>query len=294
MTEQESSLNYKIEEVSESKRLINIIVDSSNIKQLYLNVQQDLASNPELEMEQVVSQKMEKIISESYQEVVVKEGLDVLGSPRMDIVQFGMETPLEFNAEVQLFPDVKLDSYIPIKIKIEVPEDILEIDRQSLIQQALMDTIVEQAEMNVPEDLVKQEQLSMWHQTESDKFHHLPAKIREMSMENWLKDAELRTRAEERLKSSLILAWIARKEDLSVTQEDLEENVIQLATENGLNPEALWQEYQQNPDAMDLLMDKIWLIKTMMWLQNQAEVEEIILPSSNKEDADKKEAEVGE
>lgn len=144
-----------------------------------------------------------------------------------------------------------------------------EADRKTRSQ--LLSSIIEKNPFDVPRALVESQARALVQ----DLMQELKQQggndqlIQQMVMQ----EAEnLRKRAEGQVRASLILEAIAKKEEISVKSEELEEEVKRLATSMKVEEAKLREYYQKNPGRMDDLEFRLRQERTVQFLMEKAKV----------------------
>jgi trigger factor len=85
--------------------------------------------------------------------------------------------------------------------------------------------------------------------------------------------ADLRARSTFAVKGGIILDFVQEREDIQVTDDDVERRIASLAEERGQDPESL-RGYFEREDSMDELRARILEEKTLDWLLEHANIVE--------------------
>lgn len=134
---------------------------------------------------------------------------------------------------------------------------------------------VDQAEVELPEVLVERQARSLMQELEE------ALKVQGLDLEEYLamngsKREELegryRQRAERMVKTDLVLEAIARKENLVATDEDLDNEIKEMATSFQQEPEALKQKLDE--DQLERIKFNLTLRKVVDFLVEHSQVEE--------------------
>ena len=131
----------------------------------------------------------------------------------------------------------------------ELREDIVSKLREALesraddeFRQAAVDAAVEQATVDVPDDLVSARATEMWERVERSLQARGIAPESYLQMQNRSRDdliAEARPEAEQGLKREAVLAAIAEREDVEVADEELIDALRHSAEHENVTPEKL-------------------------------------------------------
>lgn len=161
---------------------------------------------------------------------------------------------------------------------------------ESLFREAVLNQVVEKAEVEVPETLINREIEEM--------IRLLDFRVRRegLTLERYLEETgktiedlrkEYRSQAEQNAKTELVLEKIAEKEGIKVTEEDIDKEIELLARRTGANKDQLKEEMTRN-NEIPLLEYDILLKKTLNYLVENAKEVKI---SKEKEKKTKKESE---
>lgn len=85
----------------------------------------------QIEEDKLAQEVLEKILPLSYSEAIKKEKLKPIGSPRIKIIQFEKGKDFKYEAEIALYPKIKLGDYKKIKVaKPKVKLDKKDVDHE--------------------------------------------------------------------------------------------------------------------------------------------------------------------
>jgi len=159
---------------------------------------------------------------------------------------------------------------------------------KSIAQKKLLDKIVEKVDVVLPDSLVEKQIQSMVER-EREKLERQGKDPNILGSEEELKE-KFRPEAELIVKSQLILLEIAEKEELTVTNEEVDQKIAITAYQMGVDPEVLREFYIKN-NLMFALRDSILADKAMEKVYEYAEIEyeednEDEESSENKEEED--------
>ncbi len=168
------------------------------------------------------------------------------------------------NKEFKTFEDLLSD----VKKRLEKNKEIEEKERQ---KDELLDKLLEQYDFELPESLVNQEtnQMIMDYiknmyymgiDVSSDEFK--PQALRE----------KFEPEAKKRVKATFILLEIAKKENIDVSSEEINEVVSQHANAQRKSFEDLYKEYQQN-NVLPLIQMEILGNKALDFLYENAKID---------------------
>ncbi len=139
-------------------------------------------------------------------------------------------------------------------------------------QKAVVDFILERAEVNVPEAMVAREAKLLMEEVQQR------LKSQGMSWEKFL-DAEghdatwanLRAEASKRIKTSLIFGAIAKQENLQVAEDEFSKMVNEVAASRGMDEKQVMRQLGNNFAAAQALSDQVLSQKIVDFLVERAE-----------------------
>ncbi len=141
------------------------------------------------------------------------------------------------------------------------------------LKRALLDALDEKHDFPLPEKMVENEFNSIWKQVEADKeAGNLPPEDAKKS-DKKLKE-EYRKIAERRVRLGLVLAEIGRRNNIQVTNEELNAAVNDQARQNPQFAKQIFEYYQRNPGAAAQLRAPIYEEKVCDMIFRVAKVEE--------------------
>ena len=143
---------------------------------------------------------------------------------------------------------------------------------KSRAQQQLLDRLSSRVEVPLPPSMLES-QLNYLLERKREQMEQQGKSLESLGSEQELRE-QFRPEAEENVKKQLILLEIAKKEELTVSDQEVERQVQRLAKENGQDPQQLKQYYEQN-NLMFALRDSILADKAMDRLYQYAEVEKV-------------------
>lgn len=161
-------------------------------------------------------------------------------------------------------------------LRVKVREQLqAQIDESREIEQRkqMLDKIVEAAEMDLSEFMVKREIYFLLEQ----HFNQLARQgidfrkiFNEENRKEW--EDRFQPEAEKRIRTSLTLGAIARKEGIEVTGEEMAEAIVEYAQMLGKEPQAFQKELINN-GRYAALADEVLSNKIIEWLFERADVE---------------------
>lgn len=143
---------------------------------------------------------------------------------------------------------------------------------RSKTQKLLLDQIVSQLELELPESMLES-QLQRMLENKKARLEEQGKSLAAEGTEQEIKE-KLRPEAEEVVKSHLVLLAVARNEELAVSNQEVEQHLYQMALESGQDPKQLKEYYEQN-NLMFALRDSLLADKAMGVIYDQARIEEV-------------------
>jgi trigger factor len=161
------------------------------------------------------------------------------------------------------------------KLEEGLKEEILkekEKTRGQSISQKLIETLINSVEIPVPERVREKRVDAMMHDAQVRFNTERFTEEERIQFENsFRKDFE--KRAEERIKSDIVLSKIADKEGIKVEESDVYERIKKLAEDTKRSYDDVKSYYEKN-DMMDYLKDMILQEKTLDFLKGSAVIKE--------------------
>jgi len=143
---------------------------------------------------------------------------------------------------------------------------------KSRAQKQLLDQLSPRVEVTVPPSMAES-QLNYLLERKREQMEQQGKSLESLGSEQEFRE-QLRPEAEENVKKQLILLEIAKREEITVSDQEVERQVQRLAQENGQDPQQLRQYYEQN-NLMYALRDSLLADKAMDRLYQHAEVEKV-------------------
>ena len=163
------------------------------------------------------------------------------------------------------------------------------------LKKDLLDQLSEAHDFDLPPSMVDLEFNQIWHQFEHE-LEHQEKKIADLDESEDDLRAEYRGIAERRVRTGLVLAEVGNNNDIQVTQEELNQGLMQRVQQFPGQEQQVFEYFQQNPEAMAQLRAPIFEEKVVDFIVELASVSEktvtleelMVEPGS--EEADKPEA----
>lgn len=141
------------------------------------------------------------------------------------------------------------------------------------VKRELLDKLAENHDFAVPPGMVEQEFEAIWKQVEADRQAGRSDPDDEGKDEETLKQ-EYRTIAERRVRLGLLLSDVGRKNEIEVTQDELNRALFQEAQRYPGREREVIEFFQKNPEAISNLRGPIFEDKTVDFILQLAKVEE--------------------
>lgn len=141
------------------------------------------------------------------------------------------------------------------------------------VKRQLLDKLAEMADFDVPPGMVDMEFDAIWKQIEEAKQNDDLDEEDKGKSDDELK-AEYRALAERRVRLGLLLADVGQKNNIQVTQEDLNRAIMQEAMRFPGQEQAVFQYFQNNEQALNQLRAPIYEDKVVDYILELAKVEE--------------------
>ncbi len=181
-----------------------------------------------------------------------------------------MELP-EVNDDFARRLDAEFDSFEALRARVKemmIQQETQRVEREA--KSRLIEKIAEGIELPLPSSLVESEILSGIESVRQDLMRSGSSLEKAGLSEEKLRE-EFRPSAEKKVKQSLILTEIAKKENITVTEEDLEEAFQDLAKTTGQEVEPL-RRYYEARGLIDSMRQRLLEQKTLNYLMEHANI----------------------
>ena len=215
-----------------------------------------------LGQETILKTASQECVRDNYLKVVKEQNLEPLGQPEISVLKLAPNNPFEFKAIVTVLPEITIADYKEIvpKIKkreVKVSQEEIEKLRQEKeriekekLRQEILSKIAAGSRMEIPEVLLDSEKNRMLATIKEQVpqmlgigFEEYLKKINKTEKE--ISDS-FSPEAERRIKNSLVLREIQKKEKLAVTEKELSDEMAKIAqTSPGLDKNQL-REYTES------------------------------------------------
>lgn len=195
--------------------------------------------------QRILQTAAEACVRENYLKAVSEQKLEPLGQPEIEILKLAPHNPFEFKAKIALLPEIELSDYRRIASQVkqqEVKVTDEEIERlkqekerveKEKLRQEILEKIAQASQLETPAILIESEKKRM--------LENIKEQVPQMlgiSFEDYLKkinktEKELldsfSTEAEKRVRNSLILREIGKREKIEVQEQELETEMAKIA-----------------------------------------------------------------
>ncbi|MFH1423447.1 MAG: trigger factor [Candidatus Nealsonbacteria bacterium] len=201
-----------------------------------------------LGQEAILKTASQECIRENYLKVVKEQNLEPLGQPEISVLKLAPNNPLEFKAVVAILPEITIADYREITSKIKkkevkvTPEEIEKLKQekekieQEKLRQEILNKIADASKMEIPEVLIDSEKGRMMATIKEQVpqmlgigFEEYLKKINKTEKE--MLDSFL-PEAGKRIKNSLVLREIQKKEKMEISEKELSDEMAKIAKQN--------------------------------------------------------------
>ncbi|MFH1575631.1 MAG: trigger factor [Candidatus Nealsonbacteria bacterium] len=201
-----------------------------------------------LGQEAILKEASQECVRENYLKIVKEQELEPLGQPEISVLKLAPNNPFEFKATATVLPEITIADYKEIvpKIKkkeVEVTKEEIEKLKQEKerqgkekLRQEILDKIAVASKMEIPEVLIESEKSRMLSTIKEQVpqmlgigFEEYLKKINKTEKE--IVDSFL-PEAERRIKSSLVLREIQKKEKIEISEKELSDEMDKIAKTN--------------------------------------------------------------
>lgn len=167
-------------------------------------------------------------------------------------------------------------------LKEQITKDLTEEaedNRELLLRQQILDQVLEQADVELPESMVNREiefLMRQYLQVMQAQGMNVNQMFTRERLAEWR--ASLRDEAVKRIRTSLTLGTIAKKEGIAITSEEVDEEIVQYAAMYRVDPSAVREQLIQS-GGWTTLADEVLSNKILDWLLEKAKVTEGEIPA---------------
>ncbi|MDB5100046.1 MAG: trigger factor [Cyanobacteria bacterium RYN_339] len=163
------------------------------------------------------------------------------------------------------------------KIEADLLEEA-EDSRELLLRQQILDQVLEKADVEIPESMIQREIQFLMNQY-AQMMQAQGMDVSKMFDQNRINDwaNSLRDEATKRIKTSLTLGTVAKANGIIITNEEVDEEIVQYAAMYKVDPAAVRNQLIQS-GGWTTLADEVLSNKILDWLREQAKVTEGPIP----------------
>lgn len=166
-------------------------------------------------------------------------------------------------------------------LKEQITKDLqeeAEDNRELLLRQQILDQVLEQADVELPESMINREiefLMRQYLQVMQAQGMNVNQMFTREKLADWRNS--LRDEAVKRIRTSLTLGTIAKKEGIAITSEEVDEEIVQYAAMYRVDPSAVREQLIQS-GGWTTLADEVLSNKILDWLLEKAKVTEGPIP----------------
>jgi len=202
----------------------------------------------EIGQEKILKTAAEEAIQENYSKAISENKIETLTQPEIEILKLAKGNPFEFKAKTWLIPEVKLPDYKKIvsqieKREIKVTEEEIEKLRQEKelrekerLRQEILEKIAKNSEVEIPEILIEEEKKRMLENLKRGVSQMLQITFKDYLAKLKKTEKEMLDsfgpEAQRKVKNSLVLREIKKKEEVSITEQEIEEELKKISRDS--------------------------------------------------------------
>lgn len=141
------------------------------------------------------------------------------------------------------------------------------------IKRDLLEILNDKHDFELPEKMIDLEFNQIWHQFEHE-LENQGQKLDELDESEEDLRSEYRGIAERRVRTGLVLAEVGQKNEIEVTQEELNQGLMQRVQQFPGQEQQVFNYFRENPDAMAQIRAPIFENKVIDFIVEQAKVSE--------------------
>lgn len=185
-----------------------------------------------------------------------------------------VSAPTEAEINEEFATSLGLESLEKLKeaIRDQISGDYDQMSRGHL-KKALLDQLSDTHDFHLPPSMVNLEFDQIWHQFEHE-LENQEKKIADLDESEDELRAEYRGIAERRVRTGLVLAEVGNNNDIQVTQEELNQGLMQRVQQFPGQEQQVFEYFQQNPEAMAQIRAPIFEEKVVDFIVELASVTE--------------------
>jgi len=199
----------------------------------------------EIGQEKILKVAAEEAIQENYSKAISENKIEALTRPEIEILKLAKGNPFEFKAKTWLMPEVKLPDYKKIvsqieKREVKVTEEEIEklkqekeLREKERLRQEILEKIAKNSEIEVPEILIEEEKGRILENLKRGVSQMLQISFKDYLAKLKKTEKEMldsfEPEAQRRVKSSLVLREIKKKEKVPVTEQEIEKELKRIS-----------------------------------------------------------------
>lgn len=176
-------------------------------------------------------------------------------------------------------------------VKGQIEKEREDINRQ-WIEEQILSFLLKRFSFDVPKSWITKQASYLLHKYEQDQKQQ-GAKVEEIPLAKHPQKKVFEEFAERQVKSMLLLDGIAKKENISVEEDDLEAWYEKMVKETGIGTEQIRSYYSSNQDQLDSLKGELLRNKTLVYLRDHAVVEWVKDGEGEEKDSEEESEEKG-
>ncbi len=182
--------------------------------------------------------------------------------------------PKEAAIDEDFAASLGMESLVKLKqaLREQIEKEHVQMSRGH-VKKNLLDAIVESHDFDLPPSMVKLEFERLWSEFEHE-LERQNKKLEELDESEEELRAEHSAIAERRVCTGLVLAEIGKNNDIQVTQEELNQGMMQHVQQFPGQEQQIFEYFQKNPEAMAQLSAPIFEEKTVDFILEMAQVED--------------------
>lgn len=149
---------------------------------------------------------------------------------------------------------------------------------RSIVKRRLLDQLSEQVKFTVPEGMIEREYQQIWERLKNEMMMAGEATADELEGKDGPDDPkerkEFRAIAERRVRLGLLLAEIGRKHEVSVSQDEINQQVITEAQRYPGREREVLDFYKKNPQAMEAIRAPVFEEKVIDLILEKADIKD--------------------
>ncbi|MEK9180936.1 MAG: trigger factor [Patescibacteria group bacterium] len=201
-----------------------------------------------LQQEAILKTASQECVRENYLKIIKEQGLEPIGQPEISVLKLAPGNPFEFKAVVAVLPEITIADYKEIVSKIKkkevsvTPEEIEKLRQEKKriekekLRQEILSKIAADSKMEIPEVLLDSEKNRMLATIKEQVpqmlgigFEEYLKKINKTEQE--ILDSFL-PEAERRVKHSLVLREIQKREKIEILEKELSDEMAKIAKQS--------------------------------------------------------------